>query len=72
MAESAENPLGFEMVKRVKGVEEILEDLERKSSTYKKIIRARIDKRYVDDVWGEACVKMAAHLRGRLICICSS
>ncbi|WP_433512716.1 RNA polymerase sigma factor [Nonomuraea sp. CA-143628] len=76
MAESAETPMGFEMAKRgflrrvggaksgkVKGVEEILEDLERQSSTYKNIILTRIDKRYVDDVWGEARVKMAAHLR---------
>ncbi|GAA3821360.1 hypothetical protein GCM10022226_47080 [Sphaerisporangium flaviroseum] len=76
VAEPAENPLRFKMANqgflrrggsarrgKVQSIEGILEDLERQSSIYKKIILTRIDKRYVDDVWGEARVRMAAYLR---------
>ncbi|WP_406205949.1 hypothetical protein OH807_31860 [Kitasatospora sp. NBC_01560] len=40
----------------------IMEDLERRSSVYKRRIRARIPREYVDDVWGEARLKMMTRL----------
>ncbi|MFI6495304.1 RNA polymerase sigma factor [Streptomyces sp. NPDC050564] len=55
--------LGPARAKQRESVEKIMEGLEKQSATYKNIILTRIDQRYVDDVWGEAQVRMTAHLR---------